>query len=128
MGRKKPTYFAFANSGNICIKITKKVVVLSKMQSLRGDNASCPCTIVFNTSSLVLEGAISAVGELALTAGGTEVAVWSFDQVSCSGPVRSVTVGVVTSSPINYNSPSIRLYTFGSTPSGFTSLVYLFLV
>ncbi|CAN0423220.1 unnamed protein product, partial [Ectocarpus sp. 12 AP-2014] len=34
------------------------------------------CTIVFNTSSLNLEGAISAVGELALTAAGTEVAVY----------------------------------------------------
>ena len=39
----------------------------------------------FNTSSLILEGAISAVGELALTAEGTEVAVWSFDQVGCLG-------------------------------------------
>lgn len=51
-------------------------------KTLRGENASCPCTIVFNTSSLSLDGAVSAVGELARTAAGTEVAVWSFDQAS----------------------------------------------
>lgn len=50
-------------------------------QSLRGENASCPCTILFNTSSLALDGAISGMGEIAYTASGTEVAVWSFDQV-----------------------------------------------
>ncbi|CAM9745851.1 unnamed protein product, partial [Hapterophycus canaliculatus] len=52
----------------------------SVAMNLRGENASCGCTILFNTSSLVLEGAIAAVGELARTAEGTEVAVWSFDQ------------------------------------------------
>ncbi|CAM9230395.1 unnamed protein product, partial [Choristocarpus tenellus] len=55
------------------------------------NNASCPCTIVFNTSSLEMYGAISATGELATTDGATEVAVWSFDQVYL-GPEISVEV------------------------------------
>ncbi|CAM9431453.1 unnamed protein product [Ectocarpus sp. 4 AP-2014] len=66
----------------------------SVASSHRGENASCPCTIVFNTSSLNLEGAISAVGELALTAEGTEVAVWSLnhDNVVYLGPEITVQV------------------------------------
>ncbi|CAN0288425.1 unnamed protein product [Discosporangium mesarthrocarpum] len=50
-------------------------------QSLRGShNASCPCSILFNTSSLELSGAISSLGEMVTTGEGTEVAVWSFNQ------------------------------------------------
>ncbi|CAN0374014.1 unnamed protein product, partial [Scytosiphon promiscuus] len=51
------------------------------------------CTIRFNTSSLVLEGAMTAVGQLARTAEGTEVAVWSFDQARRMFPLRTVILG-----------------------------------
>ncbi|CAM9708102.1 unnamed protein product, partial [Sphacelaria rigidula] len=60
-------------------------------ESLRGENATCPCTLLFNTSSVSLDGAISATGEVAVTADGTEVAVWAFDQVYL-GPEITVEV------------------------------------
>ncbi|KAJ1438841.1 hypothetical protein B484DRAFT_392074 [Ochromonadaceae sp. CCMP2298] len=49
------------------------------------------CSIQFNTTSLLLTGAIEGVGEVALTKAGTEVALFSFNSIYL-GPEVAVTV------------------------------------
>jgi hypothetical protein len=51
------------------------------------------CTLLFNTSSLLLTGAINDVGELRLTEDGTEVAVYTFNSIYLGPEVHVTLVG-----------------------------------
>jgi hypothetical protein len=53
--------------------------------------ALCPCELIFDTSTQQLSGAVTATGTLATTSSGTQVAVWSFEQVRI-GPEVHITV------------------------------------
>lgn len=54
---------------------------------------SARCRITFNTSSLTLSGTISGQGDLRITPGGTEVAVFSFNSIYLGPEVDVVVVG-----------------------------------
>ena len=49
------------------------------------------CSILFNTSNLLLTGDVNATGVLATSPDGTEVAVWSFDSIDV-GPEVNISV------------------------------------
>eukprot|EP00957_Ditylum_brightwellii_P120048 9160769-Ditylum_brightwellii.AAC.1 len=51
------------------------------------------CNLIFNTSSLQLSGAIDAIGSIATTHDGTEVAVWSFDSIDLAKEVNVTLTG-----------------------------------
>jgi hypothetical protein len=50
--------------------------------------APCPCELIFDTSTQQLSGAVTATGTLATTSSGTQVAVWSFEQIRIGPEVR----------------------------------------
>lgn len=52
-----------------------------------------PCRIQFNTSSLLLTGAINGTGEVKQTAQGTEVALFSFNSIYLGPEVQVTVVG-----------------------------------
>ena len=51
------------------------------------------CFLHFNTTSLLMTGAIEATGEIRSTGNGTEVAVWSFNSIYVGPEVKITVVG-----------------------------------
>jgi len=51
------------------------------------------CTLLFNTSSLELTGAINATGVVKEASDGSEIAVWSFDSINLSKHVNVTVTG-----------------------------------
>ena len=66
--------------------LTKEVQKLSVMSS--SQCTSQPCYLLFNTSNLLLSGAINATGTIGHNPDGTEVAIWTFDSIDLGPEVQ----------------------------------------
>lgn len=83
------------------------------------------CTLLFNTSSLLLTGSIEAQGYIATTPDGTEVAVWSFDSIDIGSEVIISTTGqramALLSRSSLYINTTINVHpgTLGGFPGGY---------
>ena len=98
-----------------------KLLVMSESQCKK-----VPCNLIFNTSSLELNGTINAIGDLAIYDDGTEVAVWVFDSINLDSNVNITFTGqrsmmLMSRSSSYFNSPIIIAPgTLGGFPGGYS--------
>jgi hypothetical protein len=87
-------------------------------------NSQCTnldCTLLFNTSSLMLSGVIEAEGYLARTEKGTEVAVWNFESIELGPEVNITVIGTRACVILSRSSLVLNttVYTFPGSIGGF---------
>ena len=106
---------------NLLANETSKLLHLSKSQC-----ANISCTLIFNTSSLEVNGAINATGKMGLTPDGTEIAIWTFDSIDIAEEVDVVLTGqraiaLLSRSSINIDTKLVaRPGTLGGFPGGYS--------
>jgi hypothetical protein len=98
-----------------------KLLALSGSQCRKID-----CTLIFNTSSLELGGAINVTGDIVMYDDGTEVAVWVFDSINLDRNVTVTLTGqrahvIISRSSLFIDTPfKVAAGTLGGFPGGFS--------
>lgn len=84
------------------------------------------CTLLFNTSSAILSGAVNALGVIAKTSNGTEVVIWAFDSIDIDEKVNVTLTGqramvILSRSSVRLNTTLKAVPgTLGGFPGGFS--------
>jgi hypothetical protein len=84
------------------------------------------CNLLFNSSNLVLSGAVSANGTIVKTKNGTEVAVWTFSSINLDSNVRVSFIGqraiaLLSQSSVHIDTKFVVVPgTLGGMPGGYS--------
>lgn len=105
-------------------------LILDEIQVLEGlEQSQCKkvdCNLLFNTSNMVLSGAVNAKGVISTTPDGTEVAVWAFDSIDLDENVGVTLTGQRAIALVSRSSARINTTfhaipgTLGGFPGGFS--------
>ncbi|KAJ8613683.1 hypothetical protein CTAYLR_003143 [Chrysophaeum taylorii] len=107
-------------------KLEHEATVLRNLEASQCRGGVAACSLLFNTSSLELRGAINATGEVVTRDAGQELAVFAFDSISLGSEVNVTLVGqrslVLSSRSSAYVNASLvaRPGTLGGFPGGFS--------
>lgn len=96
------------------------------LQTLSSSQCLFNCSLLFNTSTAMLSGAVNATGVISKTPNGTEVAVWAFDSIDIDEHVNITLTG--QRAMVLLSRSSVRLNTtfnavpgtLGGFPGGFS--------
>ena len=94
---------------------------------LRSQCANQHCHLLFNTSNLLMTGAINATGSIGYNSDGTEVALWIFDSIDIGAEVEVQLTGqraivLLSKTSINVNTSFVaRAGTLGGFPGGYST-------
>lgn len=105
-----------ADSMKLLTREREKLILLSNSQCQNEK-----CTLLFNTSSLELRGAINATGTISMTPDGTEVAIWTFDSIDLGSEVIVTLTGQRAIFLLSKSSTHIdtKLHAYSGTLGGF---------
>lgn len=114
----------FIKRNGFASQMQSKQSILTELS--RSQCLQIPCNLLFNSSNLVLSGAISANGTIAKTKNGTEVAVWTFSSINLDSNVYVSFTGqraiaLLSRSSVHIDTQFVVLPgTLGGMPGGFS--------